>query len=374
MACSSCKSSIFTKSNLNDIKNILDPTLKLTESEKDFYIQLFNLNATLIPIEVISRSKNTNNNNNNNKLSKSPKTKNKAFERVVYRNNFPKLTGMIGEDIAKEFAFSIFEACTEKNSKFITLNQYLKYIDIYHHGNQEQRCLLTFKLMDRSKDEKVQFKEFKNYLNLILSAIEKVSPSADNLLSDYEIKELFNKISCNKEYFTKNDFEEVFFNKPELISWIDYFKNNDEELIDFLNSNVKGLLLLMFKFFYNISSIISNFKELNEYDNNKKPAPFELNTNTTNNINTKLKINNSNIFNRITQEIIIFNKKLERRLKNMSNTNNFSNLRSVFDAFNNKNNCKNENLKDFISNLMNDFYEVKDEMTDICLVQKNSKF
>ena len=374
MACSSCKSSIFTKSNLNDIKNILDPTLKLTESEKDFYIQLFNLNATLIPIEVISRSKNTNNNNNNNKLSKSPKTKNKAFERVVYRNNFPKLTGMIGEDIAKEFAFSIFEACTEKNSKFITLNQYLKYIDIYHHGNQEQRCLLTFKLMDRSKDEKVQFKEFKNYLNLILSAIEKVSPSADNLLSDYEIKELFSKISCNKEYFTKNDFEEVFFNKPELISWIDYFKNNDEELIDFLNSNVKGLLLLMFKFFYNISSIISNFKELNEYDNNKKPAPFELNTNTTNNINTKLKINNSNIFNRITQEIIIFNKKLERRLKNMSNTNNFSNLRSVFDAFNNKNNCKNENLKDFISNLMNDFYEVKDEMTDICLVQKNSKF
>ena len=83
----------------------------------------------------------------------------------VTRENFPTLLGLLGTDISANFAERIFDIFSSDGQK-IWLEEYLKYVDLYHHGNERERCLTTFKLMDETGDNKVELKEFENYLEL----------------------------------------------------------------------------------------------------------------------------------------------------------------------------------------------------------------
>ena len=104
--------------------------------------------------------------------------------------------------------------------------------------------------MNGSKNEKVELEDFIDYLLLILGAIKKVHPVAtDNLLTKRDMEILFYKISKNKKYFVYDDFEYIYHKKPELISWIDYFKNNDEDILFSLNRNIKKLTKISIAFF-----------------------------------------------------------------------------------------------------------------------------
>lgn len=284
--------------------------LRLSEQEIESYTNLFNQHKIEIRSEFVDDS---------DLISDE-----KINVQGVIKKEFPYLLGMIGTDIAEEFAFSIFNAISSKS--YVTINEYLKYVDIYHHGDQNERSLITFKLIDKQKSGKVELDDFKLYLKLILSAIEKVQPSKEPLLNNKEIEDLFMKISNNKNYFNYEDFNEVFFNKPELVSWIDYFKNNDDDIIGFMNSNVKQLLVMFFKFFYNLSTIINVKKQDKE---GADGISFELEK-----------------FGVLITEIEKFNKKLKKRIKLFSESNYFNNIRSVFDTFT-SNTEKNENDKKF---------------------------
>ena len=46
---------------------------------------------------------------------------------------------MFGTDIADNFANRIFEVFSS-HKDYITLSEYLKYIDVYHYGNKVERC------------------------------------------------------------------------------------------------------------------------------------------------------------------------------------------------------------------------------------------
>jgi len=98
-------------------------------------------------------------------------------------------------------------------------------------------------MADSPKGDVVSKQNFIDYLNLILSAIKKVHPSAaENMLSEKEMEILFKKISKNRDYFNLEDFETMYNKKPELLSWIDYFKNNDEDILFSMDNNIKKLL------------------------------------------------------------------------------------------------------------------------------------
>ena len=98
-------------------------------------------------------------------------------------------------------------------------------------------------MTDSTKGDVVSKRNFIDYLNLILNAIKKVHPSAaENMLTEKEMEILFKKISKNREFFTLEDFENMYNKKPELLSWIDYFKNNDEDILFSMDNNIKKLL------------------------------------------------------------------------------------------------------------------------------------
>ena len=144
----------------------------------------------------------------------------------VLKTNFLPLLGMLGSQIAEEFAERIFLAFSS-NKKEITLCEYLKYIDIYHYVDYKERCRVTCKLIDKKSTGLIKLEDFKSYINLIINAVKKVNGGSDEMLmSDQDIQNLFYHISKDKESFTYQEFEDIYKEKPELVSWFDYFKNN----------------------------------------------------------------------------------------------------------------------------------------------------
>jgi Ca2+-binding EF-hand superfamily protein len=181
-----------------------------------------------------------------------------SINEKVPRHKFPALLGLLGTDIAENFALRIFDTFSA-DKKSIRLNEYLKYVDVYHYGDEIERCRVTFQLMDKTRDNEIDLAEFGEYINLLIAAIRKVHPqSTDNLFSQKDIKDLFNKIvNNNKTTFSYQDFEKVYMEKPDLLSWIDYFKNNDEEVLYLINHNLRGLLFTLQTFFERFSKIMN---------------------------------------------------------------------------------------------------------------------
>ena len=202
--------------------------LRLTHEEKVFYTQLFYDNAV---------------------------------GGKVLKNNFLPLLGMLGTQIAEEFAERIFLAFSS-NKKDITLCEYLKYIDIYHYGDDRERCRVTCKLIDKNSTGIIKLEDFKSYINLIMNAVKKVNGGMDNsLMSDQDIRDLFYHISKDKESFTYQEFEDLYKEKPELVSWFDYFKNNKEDLLLIINHNMNSLLDIIIEFLQSFMDDIFNVME-----------------------------------------------------------------------------------------------------------------
>ena len=197
----------------------------------------------------------------------------------VYLENFPKLLGIFGTDIAEDIAKRIFEIFSG-NKDYITLSEYLKYIDVYHYGDETERCNVTCKLMDFNNNGNITLPNFTKYINLIIGAVRKVNPGLKSeLFSEEDIEVLFNKISNNKDYFTYDEFAMVYNEKPELLSWIDYFKNDSNDILLIIHKNIKKIIKNLYNFNYKISNLFKNYRHKN-FDkggnNDKKKEFFDL--------------------------------------------------------------------------------------------------
>ena len=229
VCCSKAKPSEKKKPKVNLlIQNQELLRLRLTHEEKVFYTQLFYDNAV---------------------------------GGKVLKNNFLPLLGMLGTQIAEEFAERIFLAFSS-NKKDITLCEYLKYIDIYHYGDDRERCRVTCKLIDKNSTGIIKLEDFKSYINLIMNAVKKVNGGMDNsLMSDQDIRDIFYHISKDKDSFTYQEFEDLYKEKPELVSWFDYFKNNKEDLLLIINHNMHSLLDIIIEFLQSFMDDIFNVME-----------------------------------------------------------------------------------------------------------------
>ena len=172
-----------------------------------------------------------------------------------------------GGKVSRENFYRLFSAFY-LNKNEITICQYLKYIDIYHYGDDRERCTLTCTLMDPENQKKITLENFSKYLNLIMDAVKKVTYNSNQeLMSQNDISDLFYHISKQKQFFTYKDFEEAYRDKPELISWFDYFKNNKSDLLIIINNSIRKLLNLVNKFlsvFMNdLIDILDNKKKIN---------------------------------------------------------------------------------------------------------------
>lgn len=256
----------------------------------------------------------------------------------VYRNDFPKLLGILGTDISKKFALKIFDVFA-LNQKYITLEEYLKYADIYHHGNSQERCLTTFKLMDVNKNGKITLDYFKDYIELIVSAIGKVNPFVkQNLITENEIQMLFIKISQNNSFFTFEQFSDIFFNKPEIISWIDYFKNNENDISILIDKVIKTILKILLKFFNNVKVINNEFESIFDFNSQEKKSKL------------------LEMLQKIEEEVNKYSKTIENLREGFIENSSFMGTRNVFNSIksaflngvgNNYTNNKNDNNINF---------------------------
>ena len=253
----------------------------------------------------------------------------------VSRENFYPLLGALGTQISKEFSDRLFSAFSS-NKNEITICEYLKYIDIYHYGDDRERCTLTCTLMDPENEKKISLKNFTKYLNLIMNAVKKVTYNSNQeLMSQRDISDLFYHISKRKQYFTYKDFEEAYRDKPELISWFDYFKNNKSDLLITINNSIRKLLNLVNTF---LNCFMSDLIDI--LDNKKK-------------INVK----------KIIQNVMDYSKNLERERKKFLKKISQFNIRWALEQ---SNNLQNETQR-IIKTLENKFFK------NLC-IKKNNTF
>ena len=241
----------------------------------------------------------------------------------VLKNNFLPLLGMLGTQIAEEFAERIFLAFSS-NKKEITLCEYLKYIDIYHYGDDRERCRVTCKLMDKKSTGIIKLEDFRSYINLIMNAVQKVNGGSEgSLMSDQDIRDLFYHISKDKESFTYQEFEDLYKEKPELVSWFDYFKNNKEDMLLIINQNVKNLLNMINEF---LSSFMNELFKVLEHEDEKE---LDLSV--------------------FIQKVYYYSNELEKVRKKFLKKISKFNIRTTFDKL--QNNNKNQKTTDLINAL-----------------------
>ena len=169
----------------------------------------------------------------------------------VKREKFLPLLGIFGTQIAQDFSDRMFLVLS-KGEQEITLDQYLNYIDTYHYGDIHERCLYTCKLMDTQQKGKIELEDFKSYVYLIIKTLQKVNGTllSNDLMNDKDIEFLFFHISKGKS-FTYSEFENVYLEKPELVSWFDYFKNDKEDILLIIHDNIRILLKIFNDFLCN---------------------------------------------------------------------------------------------------------------------------
>ncbi len=189
-----------------------------------------------------------------------------AINDAVYIETFPKLLGVFGTDIADGFAKRIFEIFSS-NPEHITLFEYLKYIDVYHYGDEIERCKVTCKLMDTSNNGKITLQNFTLYINLIIGAVMKVNPGLKkDLFTEEDISLLFYKISKNKDFFSYDDFESIYHEKPELLSWIDYFKNDSNDTLLIVHTYFKKVIKILLNFTGEFMMFLKKIRKGNGYN------------------------------------------------------------------------------------------------------------
>ena len=201
-------------------EKLLNPNVnqyRLSKEQRIFYTELFNENAT---------------------------------DGKVKKENFLPLLGILGTQISKQFCERMFYVLS-KGQPEIILEDYLNYIDTYHYGDSHERCLYTCKLMDTKQKGIIDFEDFRSYINLIIDTVKKVNNSLSyqsDIISESDIRHLFLHISNGKKYFDYNDFENIYQDKPELVSWFNYFNNDKEDILLIINENLQTILKEMYEF------------------------------------------------------------------------------------------------------------------------------
>ena len=191
-----------------------------------------------------------------------------ASDGKVKRENFLPLLGIFGTKIAQDFSDRMFLVLS-KGKQEISLEEYLNYIDTYHYGDIHERCLYTCKLMDTNQKGKIELEDFKSYINLIINTVKRVNNALakKDLMSDKDIEYLFYHISKGKNFFSYSDFENIYQEKPELVSWFDYFKNDKEDILLILHQYIPNVLKVFNEFLCNFMNdlflVFDKEKEIN---------------------------------------------------------------------------------------------------------------
>ena len=296
-----------------------------------------------------------------------------ATEGKVKKENFLPLLGIFGTQIAQDFSNRMFFVLSGGETE-ISLDQYLNYIDIYHYGDIHERCLYTCKLMDTKQKGKIELEDFQSYITLIINTVKKVNNTLTkkDLMSDKDIEYLFYHISKGKNYFTYSDFENTYKEKPELVSWFDYFKNDKEDILLIIDEYIPIVLKVFNDFLANFNNDLFVLLDKEEEINLELIFKKVLNySNKLEKIMEKFidkisKFNITNAFSCLTKQnynkskylLDLQNKKFDSKENKVQNTSNL----------------KNDNIDAFFNQIKKSIYKQKEKEKEIILDNKKIKY
>ena len=142
------------------------------------------------------------------------------------QDSFRKTLGVLGMEVFSFLSGRMFEVMDTNHDSFVTLDEYLSYLDVMVHGNQAEKQLQSFRILAVSNTERVSFEDWEfviMQLQLMFSSISGqrwVTPHA-------EIKKVFEYLDQQQRgYFTFADYERVLVEHPDLLSFLDITNSN----------------------------------------------------------------------------------------------------------------------------------------------------
>jgi len=82
----------------------------------------------------------------------------KENRKAMNLNGFKEMIGLIGNFELSERIFAVID---RNQDQVITLEEFLVYNDILTNGSQDEKMLLTFKMIDVNENSGVEYSEFK---------------------------------------------------------------------------------------------------------------------------------------------------------------------------------------------------------------------
>jgi Ca2+-binding EF-hand superfamily protein len=101
---------------------------------------------------------------------------------------------------------------------YLQLHDYLSYIDVMMYGDEEERLIQSFELMDIRGQGEITFAEFRNIINSFAQMWSAAlgQPTPVNLI---HFKHVFERLADRKPFFNYHDFKRVMERNPNTFNW-----------------------------------------------------------------------------------------------------------------------------------------------------------
>ena len=157
-------------------------------------------------------------------------TNNETSEEVMDIKGFEEMLGFLGTSFIGARMFAVIKKTPQSDT--ISLCDYLIYQDIVQHGTDQEKNMISFRMLDMSKSGQVTWKTYEEFWsNFLYMYGEMFNYKVEIDESNREsARSAFNVISQGGETFGFDMFEKARVEHPQLLEWIDepenYIKQN----------------------------------------------------------------------------------------------------------------------------------------------------
>lgn len=164
-----------------------------------------------------------------------------AQELIQYQNRFSRISkgkemtlkkfrksmGLLGFKSTSVLADRIFKCMDKNNNNKVNFEEFLEYMDVVMHGTKEEKCLQSYKLIASHQDF-ITYQEFSSWLKSLWKMFNTLT-GTDIKSTDETIRSHFIAIDYKKDgVIDYEEYSKSAYNQPSMLSWLNYLNINAE--------------------------------------------------------------------------------------------------------------------------------------------------
>ena len=137
----------------------------------------------------------------------------------MHRDQFRLQMGLLGQQQHPFLADRIFEVFDRDAKGRLTFEEFASIMDVLINGNEDERYMFSFALMDIDKTGSISFDEFFNYFAKVIAHWNSLINTHVRLEKKY-IRSIFDQIDSDGDgEIIYREYKEALRHNPDLIDW-----------------------------------------------------------------------------------------------------------------------------------------------------------